>query len=69
MAAAFGMSMVRNPELEELMRASFGARLHERDLRMADIPEAPAWSTARAARARPGRWWWCATSGFCPACP
>src|SRR4051794_19629364 len=39
MAAAFGMSMMRNPELEALLRASFGARLHERDLRMADIPD------------------------------
>jgi molybdopterin-biosynthesis enzyme MoeA-like protein len=38
MAAAFGMSMVRSAELEALLRASFGARLHERDLRMADIP-------------------------------
>lgn len=39
MAAAFGMSMMRSPELEGLLRASFGARLHERDLRMADIPD------------------------------
>ncbi len=39
MAAAFGMSMVRSTELEGLLRASFGARLHERDLRMADIPD------------------------------
>ena len=39
MAAAFGMSMVRSAELEGLLRASFGARLHERDLRMADIPD------------------------------
>jgi len=39
MAAAFGMSMARSAELEGLLRASFGARLHERDLRMADIPD------------------------------
>jgi FAD synthetase len=39
MAAAFGMGMVRNTELESLLRAAFGARLHERDLRMADIPD------------------------------
>lgn len=39
MAAAFGMSMLRSAELEGLLRASFGARLHERDLRMADIPD------------------------------
>jgi molybdenum cofactor synthesis domain-containing protein len=37
-AAAFGMPLVRHPELEGLLRASFGGRLHERDLRMADIP-------------------------------
>jgi FAD synthetase len=39
MAAAFGMRMTRNPELEALLRASFGAALHERDLRMADLPD------------------------------
>jgi molybdenum cofactor synthesis domain-containing protein len=39
MAAAFGMGMVRDPELERLLREAFGARLHERDLRMADIPD------------------------------
>lgn len=38
-AAAFGMPLVRHPELEALLRASFGGRLHERDLRMADIPD------------------------------
>jgi molybdenum cofactor synthesis domain-containing protein len=38
-AAAFGMGMARSSELEELLRGSFGARLHERDLRMADIPD------------------------------
>jgi molybdenum cofactor synthesis domain-containing protein len=38
-AAAFGMGMARNPELERLLRASFGAGLHERDLRMADLPD------------------------------
>jgi molybdenum cofactor synthesis domain-containing protein len=38
MAAAFGMGMVRSAELEALLRTSFGAGLHERDLRMADIP-------------------------------
>ena len=37
-AAAFGMEVVRSPELERLLRAGMGARLHERDLRMADIP-------------------------------
>jgi len=38
-AAAFGRRVVRHPELEQLMRASFGERLHPRDLRMADVPE------------------------------
>ena len=35
---AFGMTMLRNPELESLLRASFGQHLYDRDLRMADIP-------------------------------
>jgi molybdenum cofactor synthesis domain-containing protein len=39
MATAFGMGMVRSAELEGLLRGSFGSRLHERDLRMADIPD------------------------------
>jgi molybdenum cofactor synthesis domain-containing protein len=38
-AAAFGMAIVRRPELELLIRHTLGAELHERDLRMADIPE------------------------------
>jgi molybdenum cofactor synthesis domain-containing protein len=37
-ALAFAMTIVRHPELERLLRASFGERLHERDLRMADVP-------------------------------
>src|SRR5689334_12761079 len=37
-AAAFGMDVARNPELEALLRAGAGERLHERDLRMADVP-------------------------------
>jgi molybdenum cofactor synthesis domain-containing protein len=36
--AAFGMALARSVELEALLRAGIGARLHERDLRMADIP-------------------------------
>jgi molybdenum cofactor synthesis domain-containing protein len=36
--AAFGMPIARNAELESLLRAGIGPRLHERDLRMADIP-------------------------------
>jgi len=38
-AAAFGQAMVRNAELEGLIRQRVGHGLHERDLRMADIPE------------------------------
>lgn len=37
-AAAFDMTVARHPELEALLRASYGERLHERDLRMADVP-------------------------------
>ena len=37
-AAAFGMSVARHPDLERLLRAAYGDRLHERDLRMADVP-------------------------------
>jgi len=37
-AVAFGMPIVRNPVLERLLREGYGARLHERDLRMADLP-------------------------------
>jgi molybdenum cofactor synthesis domain-containing protein len=37
-AAAFGMTVARNAELERLLRAGAGPGLHERDLRMADIP-------------------------------
>jgi molybdenum cofactor synthesis domain-containing protein len=37
-AAAFGMELVRHPDLERLLRAAFGERLHDRDLRMAEVP-------------------------------
>ena len=37
-AAAFGMPVARNAQLERLLRDGYGARLHERDLRMADLP-------------------------------
>jgi molybdenum cofactor synthesis domain-containing protein len=37
-AEAFGMEVRRHPELEALLRAGYGDRLHVRDLRMADIP-------------------------------
>ena len=35
---AFAMDVIRHPELERLLRAGYGDRLHERDLRMADVP-------------------------------
>jgi molybdenum cofactor synthesis domain-containing protein len=37
-ASAFAMDTVRHPDLEALLRRGFGDRLHERDLRMADVP-------------------------------
>jgi molybdenum cofactor synthesis domain-containing protein len=37
-AAAFELPIVRHPALEQLLRDSYGARLHARDLRMADLP-------------------------------
>ena len=37
-ASAFDMPMVRNAELEGILRQTMGDRLHERDLRMADLP-------------------------------
>jgi molybdenum cofactor synthesis domain-containing protein len=48
-ATAFGRSIVRHPELEQLMRSTLGDRLHPRDLRMADVPEG-----ARLERGNPG---------------
>jgi molybdopterin-biosynthesis enzyme MoeA-like protein len=38
-ARAFGRPVVRSPELEALLRRHLGARLTERHLRMADLPE------------------------------
>jgi len=38
-AAAFAVPVVRDPELAELVRQYSGARLFERDLRVADVPE------------------------------
>jgi molybdenum cofactor synthesis domain-containing protein len=38
-AAAFQMRLVRHPDLEVLIRQALGAQMHERELRMADIPE------------------------------
>jgi molybdopterin-biosynthesis enzyme MoeA-like protein len=38
-AAAFGMRLERRQELVEMIRAAMAAEMHERDLRMAEIPE------------------------------
>jgi molybdenum cofactor synthesis domain-containing protein len=37
-AEAFDLPVARHPELEALLRDRYGARLHERDLLMADLP-------------------------------
>jgi molybdopterin-biosynthesis enzyme MoeA-like protein len=37
-ARAFGEGIIRHPRLEELLRAYYGERLEERNLRMADVP-------------------------------
>jgi FAD synthetase len=50
-ARAFGVRVVKNPILEGMLRAYYGARLEERNLRMAEVPEgaemiaadAPSW--------------------------
>jgi molybdenum cofactor synthesis domain-containing protein len=38
-ARAFGTRVVRHPELEALLRGYYGARLEERNLRMAEVPD------------------------------
>jgi molybdenum cofactor synthesis domain-containing protein len=38
-ARAFGTRVVRHPRLESILRAYYGERLEERNLRMADVPE------------------------------
>ena len=38
-ARAFAVRVVRHPTLEELLRGYYGARLEERNLRMAEVPE------------------------------
>jgi molybdenum cofactor synthesis domain-containing protein len=47
-AAAFSMDTVRHPELEALLRRGFGERLHDRDLRMADVPSGARLEYGRA---------------------
>ncbi|HEX8951263.1 MAG TPA: molybdopterin-binding protein [Polyangia bacterium] len=38
-ARAFGSTVIRHPDLEALLRGYYGARLQERNLRMADVPD------------------------------
>lgn len=38
-AAAFGVAVVRHPELADMIRAAMANEFHERNLRMADVPE------------------------------
>ncbi len=38
-ARAFGTRVVRHPELEALLRGFYGAKLEERNLRMAEVPD------------------------------
>src|SRR5262249_3783301 len=38
-ARAFGVGVMRHPDLEAALRAFYGARLEERNRRMADVPE------------------------------
>ncbi len=38
-ARAFETKVTRHPELEQLLRGFYGAKLEERNLRMADVPE------------------------------
>jgi molybdenum cofactor synthesis domain-containing protein len=38
-ARAFGLRIVRHPDLELMLRMFYGDRLQERNLRMADVPE------------------------------
>jgi molybdenum cofactor synthesis domain-containing protein len=38
-ARAFGTRVARHPALEQLLRGFYGAKLEERNLRMADVPE------------------------------
>jgi molybdenum cofactor synthesis domain-containing protein len=53
-AAAFSMDIVRHPDLEALLRRGYGDRLHERDLRMADVPSGARLEYGRAGAASAG---------------
>ena len=68
-AAAFDMRLQRHPELELLIRRALGAEMHERDLRMADIPEGARLMYGDPPDPGAGRWWPCTTSSSCPGVP
>ncbi|MGD0835315.1 MAG: molybdopterin-binding protein [Polyangia bacterium] len=51
-AAAFEVAVVRNPELADLIRAAMVDEFHERNLRMADVPEGAALVRGPAASAK-----------------
>jgi molybdenum cofactor synthesis domain-containing protein len=53
-ALAFGMRLERRPELETLIRGSMAAEFHERDLRMADVPDGAR--LLYGIPPEPGRW-------------
>lgn len=41
-ARAFGTTVIRHPRLEQMLRDFYGARLEERNLRMAEVPDGAA---------------------------
>ena len=45
-ARAFGVGVVRDPGLEKMLRSYYGARIEERNLRMAEVPEGAHFVTA-----------------------
>jgi molybdenum cofactor synthesis domain-containing protein len=57
-AAAFAMDVVRHPDLEALLRRGFGDVMHERDLRMADVPSGARLEYGRAGAAGAGTGIW-----------
>ena len=48
-ARAFGVGVVRHPILEEMLRAYYGAKIEERNLRMAEVPAGATMIPADAA--------------------
>jgi molybdenum cofactor synthesis domain-containing protein len=54
--AAFGMPVARNAELERLLRSKAGPNLHERDLRMADVPTGARLEYGPGATTPPTTW-------------